>query len=75
MSSQSGNGSAFKTVLKSKMENPIFPLRFQKSNYVIRLFSNKQSLAGTFLKISTLELEHQLRKSAALKQRKLLTPD
>ena len=25
---------------KSKMENFISPLRFQKSNYVIRLFSN-----------------------------------
>ena len=28
------------------MENPISPLRFKKSNYVIRLFSNKGPVAS-----------------------------
>ena len=32
------NGPTFKDFLKPKMENFIFPLHFQKSNYVIRVF-------------------------------------
>ena len=36
--SQPQNDPTFKNCLKSKMENFISPLRFKKSNYVIRLF-------------------------------------
>ena len=41
VSSQPQNGTTSKNCLKSVMENFFSPLLFKKSNYVIRLFSNK----------------------------------
>ena len=49
VSSHPQNGPTFKNVPKPKMENFISPLRFKKSNYVIRLFSNKWSNLGSYV--------------------------